>query len=164
LQIIPPPVSISGPSTLAPPPSITRRHSAMPLLAPAPVSFNFLLLLDINIKYNITFRLFCHQIMPHLLLLSLLLPLLPLLLALFLPLLPLPLPLVLFKSTLYLLPPLLSLLSLLPFLQISLLLLYLLILGPLLPLLEFLLPLPLLGLFLPLLEFLLPLHLHLSFI
>ncbi len=44
LQIIPPPVPISGPSTLAPPPSITRRHSAMPLLAPTPVSFNPLLL------------------------------------------------------------------------------------------------------------------------
>ena len=57
LQIIPPSVSISGPSTLAPP-FITRRHSAMPLLTPTPVSFNFLLLLGIN--YNITFRLFCH--------------------------------------------------------------------------------------------------------
>ena len=44
LQMIPPPISIPGPSTLAPPPSITRRHSATPLLAPAPVSFNFLLL------------------------------------------------------------------------------------------------------------------------
>jgi len=44
LQMLPPPVSIPRPSTLAPPPSITRRHSAMPLLAPAPVSFNPLLL------------------------------------------------------------------------------------------------------------------------
>ena len=40
----PAPASIPRPSTLAPPTSITRRHSALPLLAPAPVSFNFLLL------------------------------------------------------------------------------------------------------------------------
>ena len=39
--MIPPPISIPGPSTLAPPSSITRCHSAMPLLAPTPVSFNF---------------------------------------------------------------------------------------------------------------------------
>ncbi len=45
LQMNPPPAPIPGPSTtLAPPASITRRHSAMPLLAPAPVSFNPLLL------------------------------------------------------------------------------------------------------------------------
>jgi hypothetical protein len=44
LQMNPPPVPISRPLTLAPSTSITRRHSAMPLLAPAPVSFNYLLL------------------------------------------------------------------------------------------------------------------------
>ena len=42
--MLPPPVPIPRPSTLAPPPPITRHHSAMPLLAPAPVSFNPLLL------------------------------------------------------------------------------------------------------------------------
>ena len=40
----PPPAPIPGPSTLAPPPSITRRHSATPLLASTSVSFNLLLL------------------------------------------------------------------------------------------------------------------------
>ena len=40
----PPPVPISRPLTLAPSTSITRHHSAMPLLAPAPISFNHLLL------------------------------------------------------------------------------------------------------------------------
>jgi hypothetical protein len=44
LQMMPPPVLIPRPSTLAPPPPITRHHSTMPLLAPAPVSFNPLLL------------------------------------------------------------------------------------------------------------------------
>ncbi len=44
LQMNPPPAPIPGPSTLAPPPSITRRHSATPLLAPTSVSFNSLLL------------------------------------------------------------------------------------------------------------------------
>ena len=43
--MLPPPVPIPRPSTLAPPPPITRRHSARPLLAPASVSFNPLLLL-----------------------------------------------------------------------------------------------------------------------
>ena len=42
--MLPLPVPIPRPSTHAPPPSITRHHSAMPLLAPAPVSFNYLLL------------------------------------------------------------------------------------------------------------------------
>ena len=40
----PPPVPISRPLTLTPSASITRRHSAMPLLAPTPISFNHLLL------------------------------------------------------------------------------------------------------------------------
>jgi hypothetical protein len=47
----PPPISMSRPLALAPSTSIiTRRHSAMPLLAPTPISFNYLLLLDINNK------------------------------------------------------------------------------------------------------------------
>ncbi len=38
-SIPPAPVSIPEPSTLAPPTSITRRHSAMPLFASTSVSF-----------------------------------------------------------------------------------------------------------------------------
>jgi len=46
----PAPASIPRPPTLAPPASITRSHSAVPLLAPAPVSFLYFYLgMNINI-------------------------------------------------------------------------------------------------------------------